>query len=495
MVSLNNYYIKTNRIFNPVRKYAWIFTIIVAIGGLWQPKLGLLVLFIMAGLLVTSFFKGRYWCGNICPHGSLYDRIILPFSRNKKIPTALKSKIFVIAFFSFFVFNFSKRVIKAFQAWGTYDFFDKLGFVFVITYLVVLIIGGSLALFVTPRTWCQFCPMGTMQKASHAFGKTLKVTKKAEKKVTISNPSLCHSCGKCSRVCPFQLQPYLEFSKQNQFDNSNCIKCSTCVENCPAGILSLETEKDALKLKEKTSIEGYENRQKIKAKVMDIKKLNEEVHEYVFSFESPQKVDYKAGQFVLVKIQEEPIQYRAYSISSYNEDSTQLSVIIKKVNNGYGTGKIFNDFKIGDLVELEGPMGNELVLDPEAEKVLFIANGIGITPFIALTKDVLLNSPNVREVKLLAGQRYEHELLYQAYFNQFAKQYEYFDYIPVLSRDESSNLRKGYVTNELKNINVEGYKVYMCGSKNMIRDSFNILLENGVKKEDIFYESEERIKL
>ena len=196
-----------------------------------------------------------------------------------------------------------------------------------------------------------------------------------------------------------------------------------------------------------------------------------------FLLNLPQKVDYKAGQFVLVKIQEEPIQYRAYSISSYNEDSTQLSVIIKKVNNGYGTGKIFNDFKIGDLVELEGPMGNELVLDPEAEKVLFIANGIGITP-IALTKDVLLNSPNVREVKLLVGQRYEHELLYQDYFNQFAKQYEYFDYIPVLSRDESSNLRKGYVTNELKNINVEGYKVYMCGSKNMIRDSFNILLEN-----------------
>lgn len=30
----------------------------------------------------------------------------------------------------------------------------------------------------------------------------------------------------------------------------------------------------------------------------------------------------------------------------------------------------------------------------------------------------------------------------------------------------------------------------MCESKNKIKDSFNILLENGVKKEDIFYEGE-----
>lgn len=36
-----NYYIKTNRIFNPMRKYGWIVTVLIAIGGLWEPKLGL----------------------------------------------------------------------------------------------------------------------------------------------------------------------------------------------------------------------------------------------------------------------------------------------------------------------------------------------------------------------------------------------------------------------------------------------------------------------
>ena len=72
---LSNYYIKANRTFSTIRKYAWIFTVLVAIGGLWEPKLGLLVILIMMGLTITAFFTGRYWCGNFCPHGSLFDKV------------------------------------------------------------------------------------------------------------------------------------------------------------------------------------------------------------------------------------------------------------------------------------------------------------------------------------------------------------------------------------------------------------------------------------
>ena len=90
---------------------------------------------------------------------------------------------------------------------GTFDFMDKLGFVFVSTYLMVLIVGSILAVFITPRTWCQFCPMGTMQKLSYKLGKFARVADKTERYVTISNLDKCIKCGKCSKVCPFQLTP------------------------------------------------------------------------------------------------------------------------------------------------------------------------------------------------------------------------------------------------------------------------------------------------
>ena len=52
---MENQFIKKNRTFTFVRKYGWLITVLIAIGGLWQPKLGLLVLFIMSGLMITSF--------------------------------------------------------------------------------------------------------------------------------------------------------------------------------------------------------------------------------------------------------------------------------------------------------------------------------------------------------------------------------------------------------------------------------------------------------
>ena len=102
-------------------------------------------------------------------------------------------------------------------------------------------------------------------------------------------------------------------------------------------------------------------------------------------------------------------------------------------------------------------------------------------------------STSIKEVKLLDGQRFENEFLYSDYFKSLDEKYAAFEYIPIVSRDNSSSTKKGYVTDLLKDIDVANYKVYMCGSKNMIQDSYNILLDKGVKKEDIFYESEDKV--
>ena len=101
-----NFFIKTNRAFTSIRRYGWLFTLLVALGGLWLPRLGLLVILIMVALTISSFFTGRYWCGNICPHGSLFDVVLMPLSKNRKIPAWLYSKAMITVFFIFFMFNF-----------------------------------------------------------------------------------------------------------------------------------------------------------------------------------------------------------------------------------------------------------------------------------------------------------------------------------------------------------------------------------------------------
>jgi ferredoxin-type protein NapH len=235
-------YIKTKRVFTNLRKYAWLISVGIALGGLWEPKLGLLVIAIMAGLMVTAFFNGRFWCGNVCPHGSLFDVILLPLSRNRKIPDWIKSTNLILAFFAFFAFNFGRRVYGAIAAWGVFDFWDRLGFVFVATYLIVMIVGSAAAVAVNPRIWCQFCPMGTIQKGSHQLGQLTGIALMTERKVTISQADKCASCGKCEKACPMQLAPYQYFDENGRFNDENCIKCQVCVANCPLKLLAMENQ-------------------------------------------------------------------------------------------------------------------------------------------------------------------------------------------------------------------------------------------------------------
>lgn len=484
-----SYFIKTNRAFTLIRKYGFIFTLLVAIGGLWYPKLGLLVIPVMLGLILYSFYKGRYWCGNICAHGSLFDSLLMHISRNKKIPKFFKSKFLGVAFFGLFSFKLISKFIKVASIYGSASFFDKIGLIFVSSYLMVTIVGGLLAIIFSPRTWCNFCPMGVMQRISYKLGKTLGVTKITDEKITASKVEMCHKCGKCARVCPMQLTPYSQFSDNNQFDDDACIRCSTCVENCPAGILTLSTEKTALYLKEKIDITGYEDRQKIKSKVIKARKLKDDTIEYTFEFIEPQRVDYDAGQFILVKIQENPEMYRAYSISSYNEGGTRVSVTIKKMKDGYGTNIIFDSFKVGDYVDFEGPMGHELVVDNNADNVLLVAGGIGITPFIPIVTDLIRNENNVKNFKLIYGANYENEFIYVDEFKELENQSDKFEFVRVAAFDENWNGEKGFVTDYMKKLDLSNYKIYMCGPKPMIDASVKVLNDLGVNKKNINFES------
>jgi len=236
------YYIKANRIFSPWRQWAWAIVFLIALGGLYEPRLGLLVLFIIAGLSITSLFKGRYWCGNFCTHGSFYDLILIKFSKNDKIPQFLKSDAVMIVFFAIFSYKIGSRMFYIFTSqFDAMTILSKIGTVFVSAYWMVLLVSVPIGLIYTSRAWCYFCPMGTFQRILYKLGRISGINKKTDVKISVEDKLLCRSCAKCSRVCPMQLQPYLEFDGNNQFSSDKCIKCKTCIKNCPVNILSLRT--------------------------------------------------------------------------------------------------------------------------------------------------------------------------------------------------------------------------------------------------------------
>ncbi len=488
-----SFYIKSRRSFTPVRKYAWVLTVLIGVGGQFVPLLGLLVPFIMVALMATSLFKGKYWCGNFCPHGSFFDNLVGPFSRHTIIPAFLRSRPVIAAVLIFFMFNLGRRFVDVYATLGTGEFLERLGLVFATTYLMVLLFGGLLGLVINERTWCQFCPMGTIQAIFYKLGKAVGLAKNTDEKVTVSHPDLCHSCGKCARVCPMQLAPYRQFSEnRQQFDDENCIRCNTCVHNCPAGILQMARPREAEEINRQVSLEGFDRAGYYRARIKAITSLKDDVRTFSFKLIEPARMPYDPGQFVLVEVEPEIEMYRAYTISGSNEDNTEIQLTIKKLPDGYGTNLIFNNFKEGDTLNLKGPLGNELRVNPSGSELLFIANGIGITPFAATVQSFFdrREYPFQGTATLLYGARYEEDLVYDDYFENVAGQSNDLSYHKILSRPRTDRYKKGYVTDILKDLQLSPEtRVYICGTARMAGEATRILRASGVPEESIYYES------
>ncbi|MDC7233524.1 MAG: 4Fe-4S binding protein [Spirochaetales bacterium] len=482
-----SYNIKAQRTFTVIRKYAFFFTLLVALGGLYEPKLGLLVIPVMIGLVLASFFKGRFWCGNICAHGSLFDSLLLPVSRNVRIPGFFKWKIFSLAFFTLFTYKLVSRFIMIAGLYGSSSFWDKIGLVFVSSYLMVTVSGGLLGLIVSPRTWCNFCPMGFMQKASYSVGRKLKVTESTDEKITVSDQNQCHKCGKCARVCPMQLSPYDHFSDKNQFDSVDCLKCSTCVSHCPAGILNLANQSTASFMAKHINKRAGENRRRFDTVLAASRLLADDVREFTFQLKD-NDISFTPGQFILVRIQNEPEMFRAFSVSRFNSEARQISVTVKKAPRGFGTDILFNQFEDGMDVVLEGPVGDELILDEDSRKAVFVGGGIGITPFLPLVQDAVEDGA-IDEVKLIYGVNKENEILYREEFEALEKKHDKFEFIKVVAFDDKWKGEKGFVTDVMERLDLDDRVIYMCGPKPMINASLNKLEQLGVAEEAIRYES------
>lgn len=198
-----------------ITPYLGIIVLIISIAGIFYPKLGYFLLLVFATLIIIAPFRGRWFCGNLCPRGSFVDFWLAPISRKVKIPSFLHSMWFrvpvFVALIGFMVF----RIIR------TQGIVDKVGMVFVTLCILTTSASIIFGVLFAPRAWCSFCPMGTMQRALGGGKYQLKVDKE-----------LCVECGKCQKVCPMQL-PVNEI-----LDKPDCIKCARCIEACPKDALS-----------------------------------------------------------------------------------------------------------------------------------------------------------------------------------------------------------------------------------------------------------------
>lgn len=105
---------------------------------------------------------------------------------------------------------------------------------------------------------------------------------------------------------------------------------------------------------------------------------------------------YLAGQYIFLTFahSKEP---HPFSIASFNQDQTTLRIVIKEL--GDFTDSLKNHIEIGQIVLIEGPYG-EFTFNDNNKHQIWIAGGIGITPFIARLEALIQQGGNQNVIDL-----------------------------------------------------------------------------------------------
>jgi acetate---CoA ligase (ADP-forming) len=209
---------------------------------------------------------------------------------------------------------------------------------------------------------------------------------------------------------------------------------------------------------------------------------------HYFEFESENPLSLKPGQYINVKVA--PNTIRAYSIATY-DNNRNFGLLVDTRPGGPGS-QFFENLKAGDVITYMGPFGT-FIFDPndDVENILFLATGSGISAIRCMIEVALIEHKITKPVKLYYGLTHEEEIFWKDYFEELSQKYPNFSYQYCLcDPKESWEGPKGFITQLVEKDfpDASNCSAYMCGHKNMIADSTELLKKLGCSEEKIYKE-------
>lgn len=206
----------------------------------------------------------------------------------------------------------------------------------------------------------------------------------------------------------------------------------------------------------------------IPCRIEQLNMLSDDVIEVVLRTPPSSRLEYLPGQYVDV-IGKEGVR-RSYSVANAPVNSGNITLQIRKVENGIMSQYWFNEAQANDLLRLEGPLGTFCLRTTNTDILILLATGTGIAPIKAILEQLsdTVELLTFNSIYLYWGGRTETDIYWQP---SFPKLPLYFT--PVLSRSDNWPGRKGYIQQILieDGVNLQNAVVYACGSEAMINSA------------------------
>ena len=231
-------------------------------------------------------------------------------------------------------------------------------------------------------------------------------------------------------------------------------------------------------------------------KIKELKRETKDAVSITFAIPKNLKTDFNfiAGQYITLKtkLNDKEIR-RGYSICSSPKD-LDITIAIKKVKGGnfsvYATTKLTNDV----VFDVSKPEGNfTLKTDNTNHKnYLAFAAGSGITPIMAMIKDVLITEPN-STFTLIFGNKTQEETLFFEELESLKKRYSQLKIQYLFSKEQPKDSLFGRIDASIVNYILKKYalkfdEVYLCGPEPMILTIKKPLLTKNFDKKNIHFE-------
>ena len=233
-------------------------------------------------------------------------------------------------------------------------------------------------------------------------------------------------------------------------------------------------------------------------KITSIKK--ETAHSSRIKFRLPdslhEKFNHKPGQYISVKFNMKKNTYtRTYSISS-EPNKSFIEIGVKHIESG-----VFSEFiktkKIEDVVQVSNPEGNFVINSKNANQLLLIAAGSGITPIMSILKSTLRKDCKTRITLLYSNKTYA-DMMYKTEIQDLKD--KYLDRLIVFnffSREiQSTEFLNGRITKEkiafLTKQGLIDFKTidqcFICGPMDMTKSLQLYLKDKGIAERKIMTE-------
>jgi len=148
-----------------VQIIATVFVLVVAVGGIFVPEIGLVLAALMVTAIVMTLIKPRSFCSRVCPRGRALGFIMRKPSRRKSLPPFVLSAGFRRLLCGSTMFCVIGSLVR------TGGNIHSVGIVFWGLCALSLSAGLVMGFFFKPRAWCAVCPMGTLQDTISQKGK------------------------------------------------------------------------------------------------------------------------------------------------------------------------------------------------------------------------------------------------------------------------------------------------------------------------------------